>query len=93
MRKVITTIKNYALATFIIIGFLAVNGYNENYYTMNCEVIEVVDDVIYILDSTNNMWGVCAEGVNVGDTVKATFFTNYTNNNRLDDEVTDFIIK
>ena len=91
-KRTVRTIISCVAFTFVTIGFLAINGYNENYYTMNCEVIEIAeDDLIFIVDPTGNEWGVCADGFHLGDTVKATFFNNLTNN-RGDDEVTNLII-
>ena len=68
-------------------GFFGANSYNENYYTMPCEVIEVQADEIVVTEVTGNDWVVYAEGYKIGDKVKATFYNNHTENNRFDDEI------
>ena len=68
-------------------GFFKGVDLSANYYTMNCVVVEVNEDEVILVDPTDNEWIVYADSLNVGDEVKAEFFTNYTDSTRLDDEI------
>ena len=68
-------------------GFFKGVDLASNYYTMDCVVLEVNGEEVVLVDPTDNEWIVYADSFNVGDAVKAEFFTNYTDNTRLDDAI------
>lgn len=87
VRKTIKAIKTSFIALAFVSGFLGFNSYNDTVYTMNCEVVEVNSETISIIDSTNNIWNVYADGFSVGDNIVAVFNNNRTDSTRLDDEI------
>ena len=93
MRRIKEERKQKALETIaLIIGFIIfilVVGrisYWDLYYEMDCEVIEIVDDVITLEDSTGNLWEVEDINLELGETYTVVFFNNDTCE-RTDDEV------
>ena len=84
--------KNFIKATLAFITIFLIlpgfAGYLETHYTMEAKVVNFeVGNIVIIEDTTGNLWAVEAEGFKVGDKVKATFCTNYTDNKREDDSV------
>ena len=93
MRRIKEERKQKALETIaLIIGFIIfilVVGrisYWDLYYEMDCEVIEIVDDVITLEDSTGNLWEVEDINLELGETYTVVFFNNDTCE-RTDDEI------
>lgn len=84
IAKIIISVSMFLISTC---GFFKGVDLALNYYTMNCVVIEVNGEEVVLVDPTDNEWVVYADSLNVGDAVKAEFFTNYTDNTRLDDEI------
>lgn len=85
--------KQKALETItLIIGFIIfilVVGrisYWDLYYEMDCEVVEIVDNVITLEDSTGNLWEVEDINLELGETYTVVFFNNDTSI-RTDDEI------
>lgn len=89
VRKAIKAVKTGFITLAFVGGFLGFNSYNDTVYTMNCEVVGVNSETISIIDSTNNIWDVYADGFSVGDNVVAVFNNNRTDSTRFDDEVID----
>lgn len=93
MRRIKEERKQKALETIaLIIGFIIfilVVGrisYWDLYYEMDCEVVEIVDNVITLEDSTGNLWEVEDINLELGETYTVVFFNNDTSA-RTDDEI------
>ena len=88
LKYVITNVLA-VLGLFVLLffGCYGVNYY-ETHYTMNAIVIGVEDNKILIEDDTNNLWEFIGDNYQLNDIVSVTFYTNYTDNTREDDEVT-----
>ena len=85
--------KQKALKTIaFIIGFtifiliIGRVGYWYLHYEMDCEVVEIVDNVITLEDSTGNLWEVEDINLELGETYTVVFFNNDTSI-RTDDEI------
>ena len=93
MRRIKEERKQKTLETIaLIIGFtifmLIVGrvGYWDLHYEMECEVVEIVDDVAILEDNTGNLWGVEDTTLELGETYTVVFFNNNTCE-RTDDEI------
>ena len=93
MRRIKEERKQKALETIaLIIGFIIfilVVGrisYWDLHYEMDCEVVEIVDNVITLEDSTGNLWEVEDINLELGETYTVVFFNNDTSI-RTDDEI------
>ena len=93
MRRIKKERKQKALETIaLIIGFIIfilVVGrisYWDLHYEMDCEVVEIVDNVITLEDSTGNLWEVEDINLELGETYTVVFFNNDTSI-RTDDEI------
>ena len=84
-KKVLKTI---ALIIGFIIFILVVGriSYWDLYYEMDCEVVEIVNNVITLEDSTGNLWEVEDINLELGETYTVVFFNNDTSI-RTDDEI------
>ena len=85
-NKITSVIQFVLFATIFIIvpGFV---GRLENIYTMKATVTQIQGEEIIVEDSTGNVWAFSGNGYLEGDKLQLTFDTNYTDNNRLDDEI------
>lgn len=93
MRRIKKERKQKALETIVlIIGFtifmLIVGrvGYWDLHYEMDCEVVEIVDDVAILKDNTGNLWEVKDTTLELDKTYTVVFFNNNTCT-RIDDEI------
>lgn len=93
MRRIKEERKQKALETIaLIIGFIIFIlivgriSYWDLYYEMDCEVVEIVDNVITLEDSTGNLWEVEDINLELGETYTVVFFNNDTSI-RTDDEI------
>ena len=93
MKRIKEERKQKALETIaLIIGFIIfilVVGrisYWDLYYEMDCEVVEIVDNVITLEDSVGNLWEVEDINLELGETYTVVFFNNDTSI-RTDDEI------
>ena len=93
MRRIKEERKQKALETIaLIIGFIIfilVVGrisYWDLHYEMDCEVVEIVDNVITLEDNTGNLWEVEDINLELGETYTVVFFNNDTCT-RIDDEI------
>ena len=78
------------IVAIVILGFI----YDKtvNYYDMNGIVYEYEKGVFVILDNTDNLWDIdYTNQLKIGDKVKITFYTNGTDNERIDDIITSVI--
>lgn len=73
------------IAIFILPAGIA--GNIDTHYKMDGIISSVNDEEIYVVDSTGEEWAFKGNGFNVGDSVKITFFTAYTDSTRYDDEI------
>lgn len=85
--------KQKALETIVfLIGFVIFMlivgkvGYWDLHYEMDCEVVEIVDNVITLEDSSGNLWEVEDVNLEFGKTYTIVFFNNDTSM-RIDDEI------
>lgn len=84
MKKILIII------AIVILGFI----YDKtvNYYSMNGVVYEYEKGAFVILDNTDNLWEIdYTNQFKIGDKVKITFYTNGTDNERIDDKITSVI--
>ena len=81
-------IKMLALTFVVLFLCPGIAGWYETHYEMEGRVINIdVNGDVVFEDTTGNIWAVQAQGFKVGDEVKATFSTNYTDGTRKDDAV------
>jgi uncharacterized OB-fold protein len=67
--------------------------YEVNHYTINGVVYEYDNDVIVLLDETDNLWEIdYTDKVKIGDKIKITFDTNGTDDERIDDIITSVVV-
>lgn len=59
----------------------------EQYYVREVIVIDIQDGVVYVTDSTNNVWSYCGDGVEVGQTIKVLMNIECTDGNVSDDSI------
>lgn len=84
-QKVLETI---ALIISFIIFILVVGrvGYWDLHYEMDCKVVEIVDNIVTLEDSSEYLWEVEDTILELGKTYTIVFFNNDTCT-RIDDEV------
>ena len=90
MKKVVNII--LTVVFILICGFI----YDKevNYYDMNGVVYADEGDVLVLLDATDNLWEIdYTNTLKVGDEIKITFYTNGTDAERVDDEITAIVKK
>ena len=85
MRKTITTI----IVTIIMLSLIYVSCWYESHYTREATVIEVTDNIVTVVDDTNNLWSFEGTNFNVNDKVKMTMDSMNTDLNIYDDEITN----
>lgn len=85
MRKAITTI----IITVIMLTMFCASAWIEAHYTREATVIEVNDNIVTVIDDTNNLWSFKGTDFNVNDKVKITMDSMNTDLNIYDDEITN----
>ena len=85
MRKAITTI----IITVIMLTMFYASTWIEAHYTREATVIEVNDNIVTVVDNTNNFWSFEGTEFNVNDKVKMTMDSINTDLNIYDDEIID----
>lgn len=83
MRKTIATI----IITVIMLTMFYASAWIEVYYTREATVIEVNDNIVTVVDDTNNFWSFEGTEFNVNDKVKITMDSMNTDLNIYDDEI------
>lgn len=79
-------VKMIILAVVVLFICPGIAGWYETHYTIEAKVIDIeADGCVVVEDTTGNIWADYAEGFRIGDKVKVTFFTNYTDETRKDD--------
>lgn len=71
----------------LVFGGLGIVGNVETHYHVEATVAAIDKDEIILRTKSGEEWAFYGDGFTVGDKVRATFFTNYTDSNRLDDEI------
>ncbi len=84
-KKVLKTI-GFIIGLTIFILIIGRVSYWDLHYEMDCEVVEIVDNVITLEDSTGNLWEVEDINLELGETYTVVFFNNDTYI-RTDDEI------
>lgn len=77
MRRVIS-----AMLVFLV-GFMLLFGAScawvfDNIRVEDCKVEEVSDGIVVLCDTQGNLWEICADGMEIGEEVKAVFSNNGT---------------
>ena len=87
MTRVINTLRAIAIVT-VFATLVAIVGYVECHYTQDATItaLEEDDEVVFV-DARGEEWSFFGEGYEVGQKVKATFYTNHTDRNIYDDVV------
>ena len=85
MRKAITTI----IITVIMLTMFYASTWIETHYTRKATVIEVNDNIVTVVDDTNNFWSFEGTEFNVNDKVTMTMDSMNTDLNIYDDEIID----
>ena len=75
--------------SLIAISLLAFASNVENYYKIDAEVVSSKDGYITVIDETNEVWSLYAEGLQEKDTISIKFDENHTTN-RIDDIIVDY---
>lgn len=80
------------MKTFIVILLIVcmccVIGYYEHNYTRpNCEVTQICDGIVTVVDETGETWDFKAKGYNVGDIIELKMYDNNTSAYVYDDIV------
>lgn len=83
MRKAITT----TIITIIMLTLFYVSAWIETHYTREATVIEVNDNIVTVVDNTNNFWSFEGTEFNVNDKVTMTMDSMNTDLNIYDDEI------
>lgn len=90
MKKVLTIVLT---VVFVLVCGLFYDK-EVNYYDMNGVVYADEGDVLVLLDTTDNLWEIgYTDTLKVGDEIKITFYTNGTDTERIDDEITAIVKK
>ena len=66
---------------------------NVNFYTVDATVYEVGSDYVTFEDTTGNLWDVDKENFDTNATYELTFYTNCTDEERIDDSITKIVKK
>lgn len=91
-KNIINKIKNIVIIMAFCLAVLFFYDRNVNYYDMNGVVYQRENDVFILLDDTDNLWEIdYTDTLNIGDKVKITFYTNRTDEERIDDIITTVI--
>jgi archaellum component FlaF (FlaF/FlaG flagellin family) len=85
-------IKKVVLVALVVVFLGIVYSNVMNYYDMNGTVYSIEGDTMVLLDKTDNLWEIdYTDALKVGDNVKITFYTNGTDNERIDDKIVSII--
>lgn len=93
MRKIekvglsLFSIGMFVFCTSFLVLLMGIVGHIETHYTMKCKVIEIENNIVTLEDPAGYCWEVENETLYLDETYTVTFFTNGTDNTRLDDEI------
>lgn len=85
-RRLVERVKNITLLVIMFILFCWCSWY-ESHYTREATVINVNNDMVTVLDMTDNVWEFEGDGFTIGDNVKMSMDTRHTDSNIYDDEI------
>ena len=83
----LVSIGAFTLCFSFFILLAGIVGHIETHYTMKCKVIEIENNIVILEDPAGYCWEVENETLYLDETYTVTFFTNGTDNTRLDDEI------
>ena len=90
-NRIQSAIRDFFVGLAFFFTFIFVVGFTtsecETKYRMDGTVYSVTGEEIIIEDSTGNLWLLFDDGFQVGEKVRVTFFNNYTDYTREDDEI------
>lgn len=91
MTRGINTLKAIAIVT-VFATLHAIASFVECHYTQDATIIALKeDDEVVFVDARGEEWSFFGEGYEVGQEVRVTFYTNYTDRYIYDDVV--YIVK
>jgi hypothetical protein len=80
MKKIIMIIA-------ILSMVMSISYFEHNYIRPNCEVTQICDGIVTVIDETGETWDFIAKGYKVGDIVDVKMHDNYTSAYVYDDIV------
>lgn len=93
VSNVVSDVIRNVLFCVVLLSAMAVLGYSESHYTMPAVVFDKEsEDVVIVEDITHNLWAFEQSGLEKGDKVMVTYFTNFTDD-REDDIMTKVVKK
>lgn len=87
MMEIIIWIRAFVIVVMMSIILPNITENIENYYTIEAEVIAIEEEIVVVVDKTDNVWEFEDEGFVEGNTVRMKMFTNFTDLNIYDDEI------
>ena len=87
VNNIIRNIIGCVLVFAVLIGSVCVAGTVETTYTMDAEIIAISEEEVSLIDSMGEDWVFFGQGFRIGDSVRVRFFTNGTDDTRLDDVI------
>lgn len=70
--------KKIAMITIILSVVMCISYIEHNYTRPNCEVTQICDGIVTVIDETGETWDFMAKGYKVGDYVDLKMYDNYT---------------
>lgn len=70
--------KKIAMITIILSVVMCISYIEHNYIRPNCEVTQICDGIVTVIDETGETWDFIAKGYKVGDYVDLKMYDNYT---------------
>ena len=88
-----TIAKAIAIILLVAIAFIGMREYCARYTMRYCEVYDVNDYEIAIIDNSDDIWvwREYTKGVEIGDNCRLKMHTNYTDEDRTDDYIIEII--
>ena len=82
--------KRIVITIIVMITVIVMYGYcawHETHYTRDAIVIEIEDNTIVVVDTTDNVWEFEGTNYKINDNVKMVMNTMHTDSNIYDDEI------
>lgn len=87
MTRVINALRVIAIMT-VFVTLVAMVGYVECHYTQDATITALEEDgEVVFVDARGEEWSFFGEGYEVGQEIRVTFYTNYTDGYIYDDVV------
>lgn len=87
INNIVKNIVGCVLVFSVLVGSVCVAGTIETTYTMDAEIVAISGEKVSLIDSMGEEWVFFGQGFRIGDSVKVQFFTNGTDDTRLDDVI------